>query len=44
MKNLDRWSEGVSKQIVIRNEEGGMKASWKNNKVFFVGDGSEEEE
>jgi hypothetical protein len=22
----------------------GMKASWKNNKVFFVGDGSEEEE
>jgi hypothetical protein len=44
MRNFDQWTEGLSKQIVLRSEEGSMKGLWKSDKAFFGDDGSEEEE
>ena len=42
MKNFDQWTEELSREIYVRNDEENMKVFWKVNEVFD--DDSEEEE
>jgi hypothetical protein len=43
LKNFDQWTEELSKQIVIRSDEEGMKALGKANEIFVDDDFEEEE-
>ena len=43
MKNFDQWAEEISKQVVIRNDEEGVKTPWKANETFVDDDFEEEE-
>ncbi len=43
MKDFDQWTEELSKQIVIRNDEEDRSALWKTEEIF-VDDDSEREE
>jgi hypothetical protein len=43
LRNFDQWTEELSKQIVIRSDEGETKVLWKADENL-VDDDSEEEE
>jgi hypothetical protein len=42
VKNFDQWTEELSKEIYVRNDEDNMKILWKMNEIFD--DDVEEEE
>jgi hypothetical protein len=42
LKNFDQWTEELSKEIYVRNDEEKMKIFWKTNEIFD--DDVEEEE
>ena len=42
VKNFDQWTEELSKEIYVRNDEENMKILWKMNEIFD--DDVEEEE
>jgi len=43
LKNFDQWMEEISKQVVVRSDEEGVKAPWKSNEDFADDDSDEEE-
>jgi hypothetical protein len=43
LKNFDKWTEELSKQIAVRSDEQGMKTLWKANETFVDDDFEEEE-
>jgi hypothetical protein len=42
LKNFDQWTEELSREIYVRNDEENMKIFWKVNEIFD--DDVEEEE
>ena len=43
MKNFDQWTEELSKEIFVRNDEDDMRILWKANEIFVDDDFEEEE-
>lgn len=42
MKNFDQWTEELSKEMYLQNDDENMKVLWKANEIFE--DDLEEEE
>jgi hypothetical protein len=43
LKKFDQWAEEISKQVVIQNDEEGVKTPWRANESFGEDDFEEEE-